>query len=121
MVCGGGGGSGIERSLGCNALIYNDAVFLNVFATELRGEQWAEPVPPEPNRLMADIDATLVQQIFDISKRKWITHIHHYRQADDFGRRLEVLEWVAFCHLQKLNCHSARLKLVSSDRTSLSS
>ena len=47
---------------------------------------------------MADINTAFVQQIFHISKRKWITHIDHNRQADDLGRRLEVLEWVAFCH-----------------------
>ena len=29
-------------------------------------EQWTEPVPPEPNRLMAKIDASLKQQVFHI-------------------------------------------------------
>jgi hypothetical protein len=28
-----------------------------------------EPVPPEPHRLMADIDATLEKQIFDLAQR----------------------------------------------------
>jgi hypothetical protein len=32
------------------------------------GEQRTEPVPPAPNRLMADIDATLKQQILDLSQ-----------------------------------------------------
>jgi len=32
------------------------------------GEYRAKPVPPEPNRFMADVDATFVQQVFDISE-----------------------------------------------------
>ena len=66
---------------------------------------------------MANINTALVQQIFHISKRKWITHINHNRQADDFGRRLEVAERGVICHPETLNCHPNRLKLVSSDRT----
>jgi len=31
-------------------------------------EQWAEPVPPKPNRFMTDVDPAFVQKIFDISK-----------------------------------------------------
>ena len=58
---GGGSGSGIERSLGCNALIYNDAVFLNPFSSDLGGEHRAEPVPPKPHRLVADIDTPFMQ------------------------------------------------------------
>jgi hypothetical protein len=53
-------------SLGCNALIYNDAVFLNPFSSDLGGEHRAEPVPPKPHRLVADIDATFMQQILDV-------------------------------------------------------
>jgi hypothetical protein len=62
----GGSGSGIERSLGCNALIYNDSVFLNPFSSDLGGEHRAEPVPPKPHRFVADIDATLMQHILDV-------------------------------------------------------
>ena len=60
---------------------------------------------------MANIDPAFAQQIFHISKRKWITHIYHNRQADDFGRRLELTIGAAFCHPETLNCHPARLKL----------
>ena len=61
---------------------------------------------------MTNINTAFVQQISHISKRKWITHIHHNRQADDFGRLLEVLEWVAFCHSVKLDHRPARLNKV---------
>ncbi|MGI9365534.1 MAG: hypothetical protein ACR2O8_10160, partial [Rhizobiaceae bacterium] len=50
--------------------------------------------------------------------RRQVTHIHHNRQADDFGRRLEVPEWVAFCHSMKLNHRTVRLNQVFSDSTS---
>jgi hypothetical protein len=91
---------------------------LNPFLSDLSGKQRAETVPPETDSFMANINTAFVQQIFHISKRKWITHIHHNRQADDFGRRLEVLEWVAFCHSVKLDNRPARLNQVSSDSTS---
>ena len=43
------------------------------------------PVPPEPDRLVANIDTALEQQIFDLSQRKRIPDVHHHREADDFG------------------------------------
>ena len=36
----------------------------------LGGEHWSKPVPPEPNGLMADIDAALGQQILDVAQRQ---------------------------------------------------
>ena len=81
----------------------------NPFLSDLSGKQRAETVPPETDSFMANVNTAFVQQIFHISKRKWITHIHHNRQADNFGRRLEVLEWVAFCHSVKLDRRPARL------------
>jgi hypothetical protein len=53
-------------SLGCNALIYNDAVFLNVFAADFSGKQRAKSVPPKPDGLVADVDTALVQQVLDV-------------------------------------------------------
>ena len=50
-----------------------------------------------------------------ISKQKWITHIHHNRQADDLRARLEVLEWVAFCHPATLGVPLTHFNQVSSD------
>jgi len=39
-------------------------------AWDLGGEQQAEPVPPEPHCLMADLDAALIQQVLDVAKRQ---------------------------------------------------
>jgi len=34
---------------------------------------------------MADVDTTLVEEIFDIAKRKWEPDIHHYGETDNLG------------------------------------
>jgi hypothetical protein len=39
---------------------------MNAPVPDLRGEQRAKPVPPEPKRLVADIDATFEQRIFNL-------------------------------------------------------
>ena len=57
---------------------------------DVSGEHRAEAVPPEPDRLVAYLDAALVQQILDIPEREREPNIHYYRQADDLGARLEV-------------------------------
>ena len=83
--------------------------------TDSSGKQRTKAVPPKSNRLEADINAAFVRQVFHISKRKWITHIHHNRQADDLRARLEVLEWVAFCHPATLGVPLTHFNQVSSD------
>src|SRR6056297_471711 len=84
---------------------------------DLGGEHRPKPVPPEPNRLVTDLDTTLVQQILDVSERQREADVHHDRQADDLGRRLEVLEGVAFGHLGTLAGAMPGLKPSSSDKT----
>jgi hypothetical protein len=61
-----------------------------------RGKQRAKSVPPKSNCLMADVDATLVQQILDIPKRKREADVHHHGQADDLWARLEVAARATF-------------------------
>ena len=92
---------------------------LNPFSSDLRGKQRAKPVPPKSNRLVADLDAALMQKIFDIPKRKWIAHIRHNRQADNLRARLEVLEYVEFGHDWTLRNHPTLHKPVSSDTANL--
>jgi hypothetical protein len=58
---------------------------------------------------VADVDAAFVQKVLNIPQRERKTHIHHHGQADDFGRRLKVLEWIAFYHSVKLDHRPARL------------
>ena len=64
---------------------------------------------------MPNINATLVQQIFHISKRKREPNIHHDSQTDDLRARLEVLEYVGFGHDWTLRNHPTLHKPVSSD------
>lgn len=67
-------------------------------ASEIGREHRANPVPPEQDRLVADVDAALLQQVLDVSQRKWKPDIWHNRQADDLGRRLEIADRVGFGH-----------------------
>jgi hypothetical protein len=39
---------------------------------------------------MRDVDATLMQQILDITEPKRVAHIHHHREADNLGRGFEI-------------------------------
>jgi hypothetical protein len=40
---------------------------VDLLPADLGGEHWAKALPPEPDRLMADVDAALVQQILDVA------------------------------------------------------
>src|SRR6202142_3650108 len=62
---------------------------------DLGGEHWAKPVPPEPDGLLADIDAALGQQILDVAQRQGESHVHHHDQTDDLRRAIEITERVA--------------------------
>jgi hypothetical protein len=73
----------------------------------------AEPVPPETHRLVADIDTALEQQIFDLAQRQRVPDIHHHREADNFGRTIEITEGVF--HPSKLRNSPYRLKPLYSD------
>ena len=64
---------------------------------------------------MADVDATFVQKVFDVSKRKRKTDIHHNSQTDDVWASLKVPEWVGFSHPGMLRDRPAPLKLHRSD------
>ena len=44
---------------------------------------------------MADIDATLGQQILDVAQRQRVSHVHRHDQTDDLRRAIEIAEWVA--------------------------
>jgi len=37
--------------------------------SDLGSKHWAEPVPPKPDRLMADVDPALGQEILDVAQR----------------------------------------------------
>ncbi|WP_425083517.1 hypothetical protein [Ruegeria profundi] len=69
---------------------------------------------------MTHVDASLVQQIFDIPKRERETGVQYHCKADELETRfevLEVLEVLGFEHGQKLRNRSAPLNQSSSDKT----
>ena len=84
--------------------------------SDLCCEQWAEPVLPEPDRLVANVDTSLVPQILDVSQRQRKTDVHHHRQADDFRRGLEVAKRARFAHAATVGGALSHLKPSSSDR-----
>lgn len=72
-----------------------------MLAPDSGGEHRPKPVRPELRRLVADLDAALVQQVHDVSQRQRVADIKHHRQADDLGACLEVPEGAGFGHREK--------------------
>ncbi len=70
----------------------------NTAAPDLGREDGAETVPPEPHRLMRDVDAALMQQVFHIPQRQRVAHLHHHREAHDLGTGLEGAENAGVAH-----------------------
>jgi len=64
---------------------------------------------------MAEFDAALVQPVFHISEREREPDVHHYRQADNLGAAMKVLERITFRHPGTLQSRPARLKQNPSD------
>jgi len=54
-------------------------------AFDVCGEHGTEPIPPEPNRLMANVDPSLKQQVLHVSQTERKPHIHHHNQPNDLG------------------------------------
>src|SRR5208337_465057 len=59
---------------------------------DVRREHRAKPVPPKSDRLMADVDPPLGQEILDVPQRQRVPHVHHHDQTDHFWRAVEVSE-----------------------------
>ncbi len=66
---------------------------------------------------MAQVDASCVQQVFNIPKRERETDVQHHRTADDLWSGFEVLERGRIGHGQKLRNTPAPLNQSSSDKT----
>jgi len=67
---------------------------LNPAFPDLGGKHRTKPVPPEPHRFVAEVNAALKQQILDLPQRQRIADVHHHRQADDLGRTIEISEGI---------------------------
>ena len=86
---------------------------MNASFPDLRGEHRTEAVPPVPDRLVADIDATFEQEIFDLPQRQRIADVHHHREVNHLGRTVEITEWIF--HPQGLRAKPAGLNPICSD------
>ena len=53
-----------------------------------------------------DVDATLVQQVFNIPQRRRLSNVHHFCQADDLGAGLDVAENAGVAHPARLAAFS---------------
>src|SRR5271165_5318829 len=62
--------------------------------SDLGSKHRAKPVPPKPDRLMADVDPALGQEVFDVAQRQRVFHVHHHDQTDHFWRAVEISERV---------------------------
>ncbi len=62
---------------------------------------------------MADIHATLEQQILDLAQRRRITDVHHHGEADYLGRTVEIAERIF--HPPRLRADPTRFKPIWSD------
>ena len=61
-------------------------------APHVGGEERAEPVPPHPHGLVANVDPALEQQVLDVAQAQREADVHHHHQADHLGRGVEVAE-----------------------------
>lgn len=51
--------------------------------SDFRCEQRAEPVPPITNCFVTDIDAPFEEEVFDVAKLQWISHVHKNGETND--------------------------------------
>ena len=86
---------------------------INAPLPDLCGEHWPKPVPPQTHRLVANVDATFEQNVFNLAQRQRIADVHHHSEANDLGRCLEVLERIF--HSETLDGILPTLNAVSSD------
>ena len=56
------------------------------------GEHGPEAVPPEPHRLVADIDPAVGQHILDVSERERVFDVHYHNEPDHFRRTVGIAE-----------------------------
>ena len=68
---------------------------------DLRSEHRPEPMPPKSDRLVANVDAPLVQQVFDVPERQREPDIHHHCQGNDLGSRLGHRRVLSPCRLSQ--------------------
>ena len=83
---------------------------------DLMGEVSTEAVDPKPDAFVADVDPTLLQEVFDIAQRQRESDIHHHAKLDDLRRGFKAAKRV-LGHFLRLNAWIAHLKSGSADNT----
>ena len=86
---------------------------MNPTLADLRAKQRTKPVPPVPHGLVADVDATLGQQVFDLSQRQRVADIQHHRAVDSLRRTVEITKRIV--HRRRLRDLTFQLKHIYSD------
>ena len=86
---------------------------INAPLPDLCGEYWPKPVPPQTHRLVADVDATFEQNVFNLAQRKRIADVQHHREANDLGRTVEISAGIS--HRLRLRNSPSPLKPIYSD------
>ena len=89
---------------------------MNAAFPDLGRKQGTKAVPPVPHRLVADVDATFEQNVFDLAQRKRIADIQHHREANDLGRTVEITAGIS--HRLRLRNSPYPLKPIYSDNAS---
>jgi hypothetical protein len=76
-----------------------------------------EPIHPETDTFVTDIDPAFVEKVLDVAQRQRESDIHHHAKLDDLRRGFKVAKRVRG-HFPRLNAKTARLKPGSADNTS---
>ena len=63
-------------------------------SADVAGQHRAEPVPPQPNRLVTYVDAALEEQVLHVPQAEREPHILKHYEADHLGGAVEVAERV---------------------------
>jgi hypothetical protein len=83
---------------------------------DLVREVSAEPINPEADTFVTDIDPAFVEKVLDIAQRQRESDIHHHAKLDDLRRGFKVAKRVRG-HFPRLNAKTARLTPGSADNT----
>lgn len=57
----------------------------STFRADFAGEDRSETIDPEPDAFMANINSSLMEQVFDVPQQERKSNVHHHRQLDNFG------------------------------------
>ena len=81
------------------------------FISYLMSEYCTKPVPPVLDSFIADIDATLMEQIFDVAQWKLKPYKHQYSKADDLVGSFQIKEWVFILYSKTLWKYHVAVKM----------